>query len=169
MPLLSDTVLVLPDAFGTYGALQPGQITESQLKKNDSPGAKGNTMHGLVNLVGIMGESIWDTASWSTELTWMTYLDVTQNEAVFKGRGKAQPGKWTSYDWAIDKVDKNYFGLAFNFTPTWFQVRPGMDILTPISWSQGIGTLPSRAAVRKGPVCSVSASRSTSTRGIAST
>jgi hypothetical protein len=59
----------------------------------------------------------------------MTWLDVTQNEAVFKGR--------KGYD-EIDAVDKNYFGLAVNFTPTWFQVLPGMDLLAPLSWSQGI-------------------------------
>ncbi len=30
-------------------------------------------MHGLVNLLGIVGETpFWDTASWATELTWMT-------------------------------------------------------------------------------------------------
>jgi hypothetical protein len=123
-----------------------GMIWSDDLPKNDTPGAKGDTMHGLVNLVGILGESIWDTASWSTELSWMTYLDVTQNEAVFKGRKNHivmngstvdTTKSWTAYE-LLDKVDKNYFGLAINFTPTWFQVKPGMDVLTPMSWSQGI-------------------------------
>jgi hypothetical protein len=59
----------------------------------------------------------------------MTWLDVTQNEAVFKGR--------KGYD-QIDAVDKNFYGLAVNFTPTWFQVFPSVDILAPLSWSQGI-------------------------------
>lgn len=129
MPLLSDPVTVVPAALRGVAPLPAGAIWSDKVPKNDTPGAKGDTMHGLVNLVGIMGESIWDTASWTTELTWMTYLNVTQNEAVFKGR--------KGYDY-IDAVDKNYFGLAFNFTPTWFQVRPGMDVLAPFSWSQGI-------------------------------
>jgi hypothetical protein len=104
-------------------------------------------MHGLVNLLGILGGSIWDTASWSTELSWMTYLDVNQNEAVFKGRsnhvvlntnGSVDTSRsWTRYA-LLDRVDKNYFGLGINFTPTWFQVKPGMDVLAPLSWSQGI-------------------------------
>jgi hypothetical protein len=86
-------------------------------------------MHGLINLVGVIGETpVFDTASWSTELTWMTWLDVNQNEAVFKGR--------KGYD-LIDAVDKNYFGLGINFTPTWFQVFPSVDFLAPVSWSQG--------------------------------
>jgi hypothetical protein len=129
MPLLSDPVTVLPAALRPYIALPAGAIWSDKIPKNDTPGAKGDTIHGLVNLVGIMGESLWDTASWTTELTWMTYTNVTQNEAVFKGR--------KGYD-LVDAVNKNYFGLAINFTPTWFQVSPGMDVLAPVSWSQGI-------------------------------
>jgi hypothetical protein len=109
---------------------QPGAIATTAVPDSGTPGALGDTMHGVLNLVGIVGETpLWDTASWTTELTWMTWLDVTQNEAVFKGR--------KGYD-QIDAVDKNYYGLAVNFTPTWFQVRPGMDLLAPLSWSQGV-------------------------------
>ena len=136
MPLLSDPVYAVPQALIDAGQAPPGSVSLDRLPKNDTPGAKGDTLHGVLNLLGIMGESIWDTASWSTELTWMTWLDVTQNEAVFKGRS-AKPGQWAAYKY-IDAVDKNFFGLAFNFTPTWFQVAPGVDLLAPISWSQGI-------------------------------
>jgi len=127
MPLLSDAVTVLPAALVSR---QPGAIATTAVPESGTPGALGDTMHGLVNLVGVVGQTpLWDTASWATELTWMTWLDVTQNEAVFKGR--------KGYD-AIDAADKNYYGLAVNFTPTWFQVLPGMDLLAPLSWSQGI-------------------------------
>jgi hypothetical protein len=127
MPLSSDSVVVLPAAFAP---LVPGAIATNALPDSDTPGAKGNTMHALVNLVGSLSKTaVFDAASWATELTWMNWLDVTQNEAVFKGRdGYSQ----------IDRVDKNYFGLAINFTPTWFQVLPGVDLLAPLSWSQGI-------------------------------
>lgn len=126
-PLLSDPVTVLPAAFVP---LVPGAIATNALPDADTPGAKGTTMHGLVNLLGTINKTpVFDVASWAVELTWMTWLDVTQNEAVFKGRsGYSQ----------IDRVDKNYFGLAINFTPTWFQVFPGVDFLAPLSWSQGI-------------------------------
>jgi hypothetical protein len=136
MPVLSEAVNVLPESFV---ALVPGAITTDAAAAidGDTPGAKADTMHGLVNLLGVIGDTpLFDTASWATELTWMTWLDVTQNEAVFKGR-KAEPGKWAAYT-QIDAVDKNYYGLAMNFTPTWFQVFPGVDMLAPLSWSQGI-------------------------------
>ncbi len=132
MPLVSEAVTVLPAAFVP---LVQGSIATTALPEGDTPGAKGNTMHGLVNALGIISKTpVFDTATWNTELTWMTWLDVTQNEAVFKGRPNNVNGGYNQ----IDRVSKNYFGLAFNFTPTWFQVFPGVDMLMPLSWSQGI-------------------------------
>jgi hypothetical protein len=134
MPLLSDAVTVLP---APLVPLSPGAIATTAVPETGTPGAVGDTMHGLVNLLGVIGDTpLFDSASWSTELTWMTWLDVTQNEAVFKGR-EAKAGQWVAYE-QIDAVDDNYFGLAVNFTPTWFQVFPGVDMLAPLSWSQGI-------------------------------
>jgi len=127
MPVLSDAVQVLP---GPLVNPALGQISVADVAELEgTPGALADTLHGVVNLLGVMGETpLFDSANWATELTWMQWLDVTQNEAVFKGR--------KGYD-AIDAVDKNYYGLAVNFTPTWFQVAPGMDVLAPLSWSQG--------------------------------
>jgi hypothetical protein len=147
MPLLSDPITVFPSAYKPYdavlrnyaglGLVPSGYIYSDKIPKNDTPATKGDTLHALVNLLGIMGESnFWDTANWSAELTYMTWLDVTQNEGAFKGRSD-KSGQWKAYT-LIDKVDKNYFGLGINFTPTWFQVLPGMDVLAPLSWSQGI-------------------------------
>jgi hypothetical protein len=127
MPLLSDAVIALPAPLVNRAA---GQIATSEVPTNGTPGALGNTMHGIVNAINIFPKTaLFDTATLSGELTWMQWLKVTQNEAVFKGRD--------GYT-AIDRVNKNYFGLALNFTPTWFQVFPGVDVLAPISWSQGL-------------------------------
>jgi hypothetical protein len=127
MPLVSDPVLVVP---APLVANFPGSIATSDVPKSGTPGALGETMHGLVNLLGIVPETpLFDTANWAAEMTWMTWLDVTQNEAVFRGR--------KGYD-QIDAVDKNYFGLAVNFTPTWFQVLPGVDMFAPLTWAQGV-------------------------------
>ena len=38
----------------------------------------------------------------------------------------------------IDKPTNNSWGLALNFTPTWYQALPGVDLSMPMSWSQGI-------------------------------
>ena len=127
MPLVSDPVLVVPAPLVRNF---PGSIATSDVPESGTPGAAGETMHGLVNLLGIVPQTpFFDTATWATELTWMTWLDVNQNEPVFRGR--------KGYD-QIDAVDKNYFGLAVNFTPTWFQVLPGVDMFAPVTWAQGI-------------------------------
>ena len=127
MPLISDPVVVLP---APLVPTTPGSISTENVPKSGTPGATGETLHGVLNLLGLVGETaLWDAANWATELTWMQWLDVQQNEAVFKGR--------KGYE-QIDAVDKNFFGLAVNFTPTWFQVLPSVDMLAPVTWSQGI-------------------------------
>jgi hypothetical protein len=137
MPLLSDAVTILP---APLVSSKPGSIAISDFHPGrGTPGALGDTMHGILNGINILPKNaLWDTATLQGELTWMTWLRVTQNEAVFKGRD--------SYT-AIDKPSKNYFGLALNLTPTWFQVFPGVDLTAPLSWSQGIS---GNAAVTSG-------------------
>src|SRR5258706_14992444 len=102
MPLVSEAVTVLPAPLVNAAR---GQIATTALPSNgDAPGARGTTMHGLVNGILLMPKTaLFDTATVQGELTWMQWLSVTQNEAVFKGRD--------GYT-AIDAASKNYFGLG---------------------------------------------------------
>jgi Protein of unknown function (DUF1302) len=134
MPLVSDPVQVLPAPFAR---LVPGAIATDAVPSKGTPGALGDTWHGLVNGIYIFPKTaLFDTATIAGELTWMQWSKVTQNEAVFKGRSNYV--NTIDGSTPIDKVTKNFFGLAINFTPTWFQVFPGVDLLAPITWSQGI-------------------------------
>jgi Protein of unknown function (DUF1302) len=127
MPLISDPVTVLPAPLVNASL---GQIATTAIPTHGTPGALGDTMHGVLNAVATLPQSpLFDTATLQGEFTWMQWLNVTQNEAVFEGRD--------SYT-AINRVSKNYYGLAFNVTPTWFQVFPGVDMLMPLSWGGGI-------------------------------
>ena len=128
MPLLSDPVLVLPAALTP---LFPGSIaTTAQPTNSGTPGALGDTYHGLVNALWTVSKTpLFDSAAFQAELTWSRWARVTQNEAVFKGRN--------GYT-AIDRVTRDFVGLAFNATPTWFQVLPGVDVLAPMSYSRGL-------------------------------
>ncbi|MDD2058498.1 DUF1302 domain-containing protein [Pseudomonas sp. GD03860] len=97
---------------------------------DDTPGARGNTVHGLVNAVGTLASSpLYDSAAYAAELTWNTWTSVTDNKALFKGND--------SYN-AVDKPDKNAIAMGLNFTPTWYQVFPGGDLSMPLSYSQGL-------------------------------
>jgi len=135
-PLQSNIVDVLPAALVPKF---PGSIATTDVPSNGTPGALGDTYHGIINALDVLPKTaLFDTASLAAELTWMQWARVTQNEAVFKG----------SPDYTgIDKVSKNYFGLAVNFTPTWFQVLPGVDLSAPMTWSQGLS---GNAAVQLG-------------------
>ena len=48
-------MFVLPAAFVP---LMPGAIATNALPDGDTPGAKGNTMHGLVNVLGNDSEEL---------------------------------------------------------------------------------------------------------------
>ncbi len=127
MPLLSDPVQALPTPLVNAAA---GQISINNIPENGTPGALGDTFHGVLNGFWIMSKTpLFDSATFAAEGTWMRWSRVTQNEAVFKGRD--------GYT-AIDKPSRDFFGIAFNVTPTWFQVWPGVDLLAPMSYSRGV-------------------------------
>jgi hypothetical protein len=142
MPLQSIAVTALPAALVNPAA---GQVPLSALN-GDTPGARGNTLHGVFNLIGIVNKTaLFDTAAWTTELVWNRWLSVTQNAAAFKGSqayrngqdgtlAALQPGHAAN----IDAVTKDFVGLGVNFTPTWFQVFPSVDLSMPVTWSGGL-------------------------------
>jgi len=102
----------------------------------DTPGARGNTLHGVLNFVGIINKTpVFDTATWTVELTGSQYEKVSSGQKLFYAvNNPACAGK--------DKWDgcstRNYLGAAANFTPTWFQVLPNVDLLAPLSYSRGL-------------------------------
>ncbi|MDM0082892.1 DUF1302 domain-containing protein [Variovorax sp. J31P179] len=133
MPLQSVPVQVLPAPLvnPATGAISLAQL--SQLG-GDTPGARGDTMHGVFNLLGTVSKTpLFDSATWNAELVWSHWLSVSQNPGAFKGSDayRANPAN-------VDAVSKDYFGLGLNFTPTWYQVYPGVDLSMPLSWSGGI-------------------------------
>jgi hypothetical protein len=128
MPLVSDPVTVLP---APLAAMTPGAIATTAVPSDgDTAGTLGTTWHGLVNGLVVIPESpLFDTASLLAELSWMHLDDVTRNSVLYKGR--------SDYS-GSDKPTSSYVGLAVNFTPTWFQVFPSVDLTLPITWAQGV-------------------------------
>lgn len=133
MPLQSVPVQVLPAALVNPAT---GAISLAQLNQlgGDTPGARGNTAHGVLNFLGTLSKTpVFDSATWNAELVWNRWLSVSQNPGAFKGSAAyiANPAN-------VDAVSKDYFGLGLNFTPTWYQVFPGVDLSMPLSWSGGL-------------------------------
>jgi hypothetical protein len=98
--------------------------------KGNSAGARGNTFHGVANLLGLVNETpLFDSLTWLTEFTWNRWDKVTENEQLFMGRSGRT---------GIDAVDKNFFGFGAVVTPTWFQALPGLDVSLPLTYTRGI-------------------------------
>ena len=136
MPLVSDPVPILPAALVPS---TPGAIATNAVPTNGTPGTLGSTYHGILNGLWTAPKTpFFDTASVQGELTWMHWASVTQNAALFKGRD--------SYT-GLDRVSRDFLGIGLNFTPTWFQVFPGVDMLAPMSYARGIS---GNAAVTSG-------------------
>lgn len=140
MPLLSDTVTVLPSSFAPFAPLMPAGALFAAPGDGESGGARGNTWHGVLNSFTSFGETpLWDSANLIVELTWNHWSDVTSGAAVFKGRDNYTViGPAGTPVTPADKVTKDFYGLAINFTPTTYQIFPGADLSTPISYSRGL-------------------------------
>jgi len=112
----------------------------------ETKGPRGDTWHGLVNLLGTVSKTpLFDQAVWATELTWSRWDKVRSGGNNFQAEGfggctfsaAAAPADRVA-DSRYGCATKDYWGVAVAFTPTWFQVLPGVDLSMPVSYSQGI-------------------------------
>jgi len=110
----------------------------------DTKGPRGDTMHALINGVGVIPKTpVFDSASWAAELTWSQWTKVRSGENLFNAVGYAPClANGTSRLRDFDKWDgcatKNFVGLGLAFTPTWFQVLPGLDLSAPLTYAIGL-------------------------------
>lgn len=104
--------------------------------QGDTPGPRGDTFHGLINGVGVVSKTpVFDTANWAVELTWAEWSKVTSGANLFNALGYAPCAGKDKWDGC---TTKNYFGLSTAFTPTWFQVFPGVDLSAPLTFAIGL-------------------------------
>lgn len=104
-------------------------VTTTRPNEGETLGARGDTWHGLINGLYLFKPPLCDSASIAMELVWNRVERVKQGDNVYKGRD--------SYT-AIDRVTHDFVGMAVSFSPTWFQVFPGMDLSMPLYWSGGV-------------------------------
>lgn len=116
MPLLSDI------AFYTSALDLP--------HRGDTGGARGDTWHGVVNALGLINRTpLFDLASWSAEFSWNHWDHVTKHDELFIGRN--------SYS-GINKVTRDAVAVDLTFSPTWYQVFPGVDLSMPLTYGRGL-------------------------------
>ncbi|MCY1296320.1 hypothetical protein D9M70_457020 [compost metagenome] len=122
----------LQAGLGLLPARNPGTGVITDVPRDgDSLSATGDTLHWTVNgLMTIADTPLFDSAVLLGELYYSNLLALdSHNEALYKGKDTYQ---------GIDKPTRDNWGLAVNFTPTWYQVFPGVDISMPMSVNVGL-------------------------------
>ena len=117
--------------------------------QGETAGPRGNTANGLVNVLGVVPKTaVFDAATWAAELVWAHLVSVKSGGDLFIGEGYkscAGKNKWDGC------VTSNYFGMSAGFTPTWFQVAPGVDLSMPLAIFGGLsGNAPTVFAGNQG-------------------
>ena len=112
--------------------------------QGETNGPRGDTLHGVVNGLGTINKTpVFDSASWVAELVWSQYTKVRSGSNLFNAVGYApclanggsRPNDFDKWDGC---ATKNYVGIGLGFTPTWYQVAPGIDLSAPITYAVGL-------------------------------
>ncbi|WP_075188165.1 DUF1302 domain-containing protein [Teredinibacter haidensis] len=112
-------------------------VSSGSMPSDRYEGAKGETWHSVINALVSIGPSPWyDSAILLSEVNWSRLDKVTDNSELFRAQ---------RYQAACDTngtiqgcADNEAFGLSVAFTPTWFQVFPGVNIEMPVFISKNI-------------------------------
>lgn len=97
----------------------------------EAEGARGNTLHALVNGVYLLPKTaLWAGGSLTGELNYSRLLSVTKNANRFNGEGYACPAGRDKSDGCLTK---DAFGANISFAPTWPQAFAGWDLTMPTS------------------------------------
>jgi hypothetical protein len=138
MPLSSITTFVSPYlvAGGTgpvLGSILPPRTPGSGAVADGSNGygAKGDTLHWTLNgLTTFADTPFFDSATLLGEFYYSRWMSLNDdNNALFKGEDTYR---------GVDKVTRSNYGVAVNFTPTWYQTFPGVDLSLPLSVNSGL-------------------------------
>ncbi|MFJ3366988.1 DUF1302 domain-containing protein [Pseudomonas sp. NPDC086251] len=139
MPLASIPAIVSstsPLGLGAGLGLLPARTAATGViydtpEKGDSMSATGDTLHWTLNgLMTLSKTPLFDSASLLGELYYSNLLKLdSKNEALYKGKDTYR---------GIDQPTRDNWGVAVNFTPTWYQVFPGVDLNAPMSVNVGL-------------------------------
>ncbi len=132
MPLLSNFTTINPtlSAQAEQGLVNGANLIGAAPGSGETGTARGKTFHMVLNgLVSFGDTPLWDSSALAMEAAMTHLVSVDKGEQSFKGD--------SSYR-GIDKVDTNAYTLAANFTPTWFQVFPGVDMSMPMAYNVGL-------------------------------
>lgn len=132
MPLLSNFTTINSSLSGQagQGLVNGDNLIGSMPDRGETGTARGKTVHVVLNgLVSFGNTPLWDSSSLAVEGAMTHLVSVDKGEQSFKGN--------SSYK-GVDKVTTNAYSIAVNFSPTWFQVFPGVDMSMPVAYNVGL-------------------------------
>jgi hypothetical protein len=152
MPLASIPAILSasgPLGLGAGLGLLPARTAQTGIvydapSNGDSMSATGDTLHWTLNgLLVLPRTRVFDSATLLAEVYYSNLLKLdSKNKALYKGN--------SSYR-GIDAPTRDNWGIAANFTPTWYQVFPGVDFNMPMSINMGlVGVSPVSGGGAKG-------------------
>ncbi len=105
------------------------------LASNGAGLARGNTWHALANAVAFIGKTpLFDSAPLTVEVNYTRLSSVDgDSRAFFKHKSHGCKDGFKA-GCATDSA----LGLNIAFTPTWYQLIPGVDLTMPINYSRGL-------------------------------
>jgi Protein of unknown function (DUF1302) len=104
--------------------------------QGDTKGPRGDTTHALVNVLGTTAKTpLFDAATWAAELQYSRWNTVSSGANLFNAIGFAPCNGKDKWDGC---TTKDYWGIGVAFTPTWYQVFPGVDLSAPLTYAVGI-------------------------------
>jgi hypothetical protein len=122
-----NTALVGPN--GRFVSQVPGG---SALTYDQAEGARGKTLHALVNGVWLMPEtSLWTGGTLQGEISGQHLVGVTKNRQAFLLEDTATCGQPNGIKYGC--ATKNSVGVQGQFRPEWPQALPGIDLAMPVS------------------------------------
>ena len=112
--------------------------------QGDTKGPRGDTWHGVVNALGTIAEDagVRRRRPGLAELHLRALDQRDQRREPVQRPSATRPARPPRPRPAFDKWDgcatKNYVGIGVAFTPTWFQVFPGVDLSAPLTYAVGL-------------------------------
>lgn len=117
-------------------------------------GARGNTWHAVANGTYLLPKTaLFETGSVAAEIAYSRLDKVTTNEQLYKGVGYAGCVRTGTGSGGVPAVpgdesdacsSRNFWQVAFNFTPQYLGILPSWDLSVPITVNYGIkGVAPS--------------------------
>lgn len=108
---------------------------DTALASNGGGLALGDTWHALANMIAYFGKTpLFDSAPLTAEISYSRLDKVKDSTRAFFKHGDQGCVGGTKAGCATDSA----WGMQVIFTPTWFQVAPGIDMTLPMSYGIGL-------------------------------